>query len=146
MVYFEKMHIQIVYIAWHISAVASCNPTFPLKSLTFLGITVLSTFWRTTIICVVYSNLEKCIWQKKKWIFYKFRWEISRQEHIKEPISLYGNEAAFYGTVKNWLNEFNCGRQSLKGEIREGPAKTAVVPENIDAVRALIMRDHHTVR
>ena len=46
--------------------------------------------------------------------------------------------------MKNWLNAFNCGRRSLKDELREGPAKTVVVHiENIDAVRELIMQDRH---
>ena len=41
------------------------------------------------------------------------------------------------------LNEFNCGRHSLKDEVREGRPKTAVVSENIDGVRELIMQDRH---
>ena len=45
--------------------------------------------------------------------------------------------------MENWLNEFNCGRRSLKDEVREGSQKTAVVPDNIDAVRALIMQDRY---
>ena len=45
--------------------------------------------------------------------------------------------------MKNWFNEFNCGRRSLKDEVREGRPKTAVVSENIDAVRELIMQDRH---
>ena len=45
--------------------------------------------------------------------------------------------------MKNWFNEFNCGRWSLKDEVREGPPYTYVVPENIDAVRELITPDRH---
>ena len=37
----------------------------------------------------------------------------------------------------------NSGRRSLKVEVREGCPKTAVVSENIDAVRGLIMQDLH---
>ena len=37
--------------------------------------------------------------------------------------------------MKNWFNELNCGRWSLKDEVREGTPKTAVVLENIDAMR-----------
>ena len=55
----------------------------------------------------------------------------------------------FYTTfdvdVKNWFNEFNCGRRSLKDEVLEGRQKTAVVSENIDAVRELIMQDRHVI-
>ena len=45
--------------------------------------------------------------------------------------------------MENWFNEFNCGRRSLKYEVRKGPAKTAFVSENIDAVPELIMPDRH---
>ena len=37
----------------------------------------------------------------------------------------------------------NCGRRSLKHEVREGCPKTAVVSENIDAARELILQDRH---
>ena len=45
--------------------------------------------------------------------------------------------------MENWFNEFIGSRSLLKDELREGPPKTAVVPENIDAVRELIMQDRH---
>ena len=45
--------------------------------------------------------------------------------------------------MKNWFNEFNCGRRSLKDEVREGCPKKAVVSENIDGVRELIMQNRH---
>ena len=73
-------------------------------------------------------------------IFHNFRRGLSRQECIDELKSLYGDEAPSYSTVKNWFNEFNRGRRSLEDE---GRPKTAVVPENIDAVRELIMQDRH---
>ena len=76
-------------------------------------------------------------------IFHNFRRGLSRQECIDELKSLFGDKTPFYSTVKNWFNEFNRGRHSLKDEVREGPAKTVVVPEHIDAVRELIMQDRH---
>ena len=59
-------------MSWHISGVASYNLTFPLKILTFFSIIVLRTFWRTTIICIVYSDLKKLISQKM--VFGENRW------------------------------------------------------------------------
>ena len=57
---------------------------------------------------------------------------------------LFGDKAPSHSTVKTWFNEFNCGLRSLKVEVREGrPNTTAVVLENIDAVRELIMQDRH---
>ena len=72
-----------------------------------------------------------------------FRCGLSQQKYTDQLKSLFGNKAASFGTVNNWINEFNCGRRSLKDEVREGPAKTAVVSENIDVVRELIMQDRH---
>ena len=45
--------------------------------------------------------------------------------------------------MKNWFNQFNRGRSSLKNKIREVPPKTAVVSENMNAVCALIMHARH---
>ena len=56
---------------------------------------------------------------------------------------LYGNEAPSYSTEKNWFNEFNCGRRSLKDEVREDRPKTADMSENINSVRELIMQDRY---
>ena len=75
--------------------------------------------------------------------FHNFRRGLSRKEYIDALKSLYGDAAPFYSSVKNWLNEFNRGRRSLKDEVRKGRPKMAVVPKNIDAVRELIMPDHH---
>ena len=75
--------------------------------------------------------------------FYNFRLGLGRQECIEELEYLFGDKAPSYSTVKNWFNEFNRGRSSLKDEVREVPPKTAVVPENIDAVRELLMQDRH---
>jgi histone-lysine N-methyltransferase SETMAR len=76
-------------------------------------------------------------------IFHNFRRALSRQECIDELSSLYGDKAPSYSTVKNWYNEFNRGRSSLQDEFREGRPKSAVTPENIDAVRELIIQDRH---
>ena len=73
-------------------------------------------------------------------IFYNFRRGLSHQQCIDELKCFYDDKASYYSTVINWFKEFNCGRWSLKDEVREGPPKTAVVPENIDAVRELIAK------
>uniref|UniRef100_A0A0K2TP03 Mariner transposase [Bombyx mori] n=1 Tax=Lepeophtheirus salmonis TaxID=72036 RepID=A0A0K2TP03_LEPSM len=76
-------------------------------------------------------------------IFHNFRRGLLRQNCIDELKSLYGDEAPSYSTMENWFNEFNHGRNSLKDEFREGCQKKAVVPENIDAVREVIMQNRH---
>ena len=45
--------------------------------------------------------------------------------------------------MTNWFNYVNRGRRSLKVEFREGAPKTAVVPENINAVLEIIMQERH---
>ena len=72
-------------------------------------------------------------------IFYDFRRGLSRQECIDQSTSTFGDAAPSLTTVKRWYNEFNCGRNSLRDESREGRPKSVVVPENIDAVRELIL-------
>ena len=76
-------------------------------------------------------------------IFYNFRHGLSQHECINEFKSIFGYKAPFYSTAKNWFNEFNCRRRSLKDEVREGRPKTAVASDNIYAVRELIMQDCH---
>ena len=56
---------------------------------------------------------------------------------------MYGDEAPFYSTMKNWFYQFSRARCWLKDETREGPSKTDVVPGNIDAVHELIMQYQH---
>ena len=53
-------------------------------------------------------------------ICYNFRRGLSRQECFDELKSVFSDKAPLYGTVKNWFNQFNCGRPSLKDEVREG--------------------------
>ena len=60
---------------------------------------------------------------------------IITRRYIDELKSLYGDEALSYSTVKNWFDELNRGRRSLNDEVRESCPKTAVMPDNIDAVR-----------
>ena len=58
---------------------------------------------------------------------------------------MFGDEAPFHDAVINRFNKFISGRQPLKDEVREGPLKTAVLPECIDAVHELQHR-HMTYR
>lgn len=76
-------------------------------------------------------------------IFHNFKRRLTQQQCIDELKSLYGDEAPSKSTVYRWFTEFNRGRSSLTDEPREGRPKSVVLPENIDAVRELIMRDRH---
>ena len=67
----------------------------------------------------------------------------STSRDIDQLASTFGNEAPHKATICRWFNEFNRGRSSLTDEPPEGRPKSAAVPENIDAVRELIMQDRH---
>ena len=76
-------------------------------------------------------------------IYYDFRRGLSQQQCIDQLTSTFGDEAPSKTTVNHWFSEFNRGRRSLTDEFKEGRPKSIVVPENIDAVRELIMQDRH---
>uniref|UniRef100_A0A182RL81 HTH_48 domain-containing protein n=1 Tax=Anopheles funestus TaxID=62324 RepID=A0A182RL81_ANOFN len=57
-------------------------------------------------------------------IFHNVRRGLYRQDCFDELKSLYCDEAPSYTTVKNWYNEFNRGRRSIKDKFREGRPKT----------------------
>lgn len=76
-------------------------------------------------------------------IFYDFRRELSQQECADQLRSTFGDEAPSLSSIYRWYNEFKRGRSSFTDEFREGRPKSAVLPENIDAVRELVMEDRH---
>ena len=76
-------------------------------------------------------------------IFYNFRRGLTQQQCIDELNSIFSDEAPSRTNVYRWYDKFNRGHSSLQDEFREGLAKSVVVPEIIDAVRQLIIQDHH---
>ena len=76
-------------------------------------------------------------------IYYDFRRGLSRQECIDQLISTFIDEVLSYVTVKRLYNKFNCSRHSLTDDLRKDRPKSVVEPENIDAVKKLIMKDRH---
>ena len=76
-------------------------------------------------------------------IFYNFRRGLTQQQCIDELNSIFSDEAPSRTNVYRWYDEFNRGHSSLQDEFRAGLAKSVVVPETIDAVRQLIIQDHH---
>jgi [histone H3]-lysine36 N-dimethyltransferase SETMAR len=76
-------------------------------------------------------------------IFYNFKRKLSPKNCVAELVSVFGDEAPSRAAVYRWYSEFQRGRTSLGKQYGGGPSKTAVVPENIDAVRQLIKEDRH---
>ncbi|CAH1996830.1 unnamed protein product [Acanthoscelides obtectus] len=76
-------------------------------------------------------------------LLYNFQRQLSQQECLAELLSVFGNEAPHQLTITRWYEEFKRGRVSLSGDPRVGAPKTAVIQENVDAVRKLIIEDRH---
>ncbi|CAH1989727.1 unnamed protein product [Acanthoscelides obtectus] len=76
-------------------------------------------------------------------IYYNFQRQLSQQECLAELLSVFGNEAPHQSTIFRWYGEFKRGRVSLSDDPRVGAPKTAVIQENINAVRKLIIEDRH---
>jgi len=54
---------------------------------------------------------------------------------------VYGGTSPSHANVANWHRKFGCGQESLEDHPREGRPSTALSPENIAAVEALILTD-----
>ncbi|CAH2106191.1 unnamed protein product [Euphydryas editha] len=79
-----------------------------------------------------------------RWInSHNFRRGLSQQECVDELSYLYCDKAPSKTTAYRWYSKFNRSRSSVADEFREGRPKSVVVPQNIDAVRELIMQDRH---
>lgn len=76
-------------------------------------------------------------------IFYDFRAGLNQQECFNRIKGAFGDDAPSIRTIYSWFAEFKRGRARVSDEPREGRPNTAVVPENIDAVREWIKTDRH---
>ncbi|GBP24379.1 hypothetical protein EVAR_19253_1 [Eumeta japonica] len=76
-------------------------------------------------------------------IYYDFRRELTQKQCIDQLTSTFGDEAPSKATVYHWFIEFNRGWSMLTDEFKEGRPKLVIVPQSINAVRELIIQDHH---
>lgn len=76
-------------------------------------------------------------------IHYDFRSKLTVEQCANRLFAAYGEEAPTKSTIYRWFNEFKRKRKTVSDEPREGRPNTAVVPENIDAVRTMIEMDRH---
>ena len=74
-------------------------------------------------------------------IFYDFKYGLVESDCLKRLQMAFGEKSPTRATVYRWFAEFKRDRTSLSDEFREGRPKTAVTPQNVDAVRSLIMED-----
>ncbi|CAH1964710.1 unnamed protein product [Acanthoscelides obtectus] len=76
-------------------------------------------------------------------IYYNFQRQLSQQECLAELLYVFGNEAPHQSTISRWYGEFKRGRVSLSDDPSVGAPKMAVIQENVDAVRKLIIKVRH---
>uniref|UniRef100_A0A1B0CCE2 Mos1 transposase HTH domain-containing protein n=1 Tax=Lutzomyia longipalpis TaxID=7200 RepID=A0A1B0CCE2_LUTLO len=76
-------------------------------------------------------------------ILYDFKSKLTQKQCIDRLSNAFGNGAPSKGTIYRWFREFEIGRANICDESREGRPATAVVPENIAAVRRMVKRDPH---
>jgi len=68
---------------------------------------------------------------------------MSQEECLQSLQKTFGHSCVSRATVYNWFAEFNRGRDHFEDEPRSGRPRTAVTPENIEAVRQLVNIDPH---
>lgn len=76
-------------------------------------------------------------------IYYDWNFNVTAEQCHERIQMIAGERAPSLSTVRNWYRLFRFGRTSLEDESREGRPSTAVIPENIDAVRSMIEQDRH---
>ncbi|GBP69297.1 hypothetical protein EVAR_57541_1 [Eumeta japonica] len=76
-------------------------------------------------------------------IYYNFRRGLTQKQCIDQLTSTFEDEAPSKTTVYHLFSEFNRELSMLTDEFKEGRLKLVVVPQNIDAVRELIMQHRH---
>ncbi|CAK1583956.1 unnamed protein product [Parnassius mnemosyne] len=76
-------------------------------------------------------------------IYNNFRRGLSQDKCLSELVSIYDVEAPSQTTIYRWYAEFRRGRVSLSTVSSAGRPRTAVTPENIAAVRTIILDDRH---
>ncbi|CAF3419674.1 unnamed protein product, partial [Rotaria sp. Silwood2] len=70
-------------------------------------------------------------------IYYDYKKQLSQEECLESLHKTFGDSCVSRATVYNWFAEFSRGRDHFEDEPRAGRPRTAVTPENIEAVREL---------
>lgn len=76
-------------------------------------------------------------------IYYDYKKKLSQQECLESLQKTFGDSCVSRTTVYNWYAEFSRGRDHFEDEPRAGRPRSAVTPENIEAVRQLVNIDPH---
>ena len=75
--------------------------------------------------------------------YYDYKKGLSQQECFESLQKTFGDTCVSSAIVYNWYAEFKRQRDHFEDEPRAGRPRSAVTPENIEAVRQLISVDPH---
>ena len=107
----DAMRVVFYISGFGYPSVAICQLTALSQSLTFLRLYILRTFWHTSAICVVYSNLKDSFRPKnlmKLWIcLWDYYLQLSQQQCIDELNSIFGDEARSRTSVYRWYGKWS---------------------------------------
>ena len=76
-------------------------------------------------------------------IYYDYKKKLSQEECLKSLQKTFGDSCVSHTTVYRWYAEFNRARDHFEDEPCTGRPRSAVTPENIEAVRQLVNMDPH---
>ncbi|GFW61038.1 histone-lysine N-methyltransferase SETMAR [Trichonephila clavipes] len=75
-------------------------------------------------------------------IFHNFKAGLNQDECVQRLQLVLGNESLCRATVFIWFKEFCSGRNFLQGEERTGKPWSAVIPDNVSAIRKMLMDEN----
>ncbi|XP_015924023.3 histone-lysine N-methyltransferase SETMAR-like [Parasteatoda tepidariorum] len=75
-------------------------------------------------------------------IFYDFKAGLN-QECVQRLQLAFGDESPARATVFRWIKEFSSGRNFLQSEEQTGRPRSAVIPDNVSAIRKILKDDNH---
>ncbi|CAF1257765.1 unnamed protein product [Rotaria sp. Silwood1] len=76
-------------------------------------------------------------------IYYDYKKQLSQDECLESLHKTFGDSCVSRATVYNWFAEFSRGRDHFEDKPCASRPRTAVTPENIEAVRELVNIDPH---
>lgn len=75
-------------------------------------------------------------------IFYDFKAGLNQEECVQRLQLAFGDESPARATVFRWFKEFSRGRNFLQDEEHTGRPPSAVIPDNVSAIRKMLMDDN----
>ena len=99
---------------------------------------------RRSVVRLLASAMDLLRHNFRAMIYYDFKKALNVDQCRESLVRVFGDSATSRATISNCFREFRRGQWSLEDEPKAGRLHTAVTPENIAAVRKMIMEDPHT--